>query len=432
MSFREREGTLNEIVIEMKDIQTGLEGLRDVANEPASVVSHPIPVSSSATLFQVASDIRADAGFRPVPPPPPTPVATPATEHCIPPASSIPQACNGKASHEGNEQVNGHSNGNQAGKARADAILLPQVLSLLEEGVCFVDLQDQIRSWNPGAEAITGYRQEEVIGRSCCDRVFLHTSGDGVKACQEKCPSRAALHEEQPQSAELFLLHRDGHRVPVSLRVAPMRGSAGNVIGTIHIFAERKRTLAAIDHAQDFERFTFIDNLTGMGNRRYTEMALTQALEAFQRYGRRPALLIFDVDRLEKINKAFGREAGDQVLRSVARNVNACLRSYDFLGRWHDDEFFGILADTHSDHLAAIAEQCCRQVGSSSVLLEAHSLQTSISMGTSLLVPNDTLETWYQRASRNLREAKLAGGNQAVSDPVNTLFNWFHPSGQKS
>lgn len=323
--------------------------------------------------------------------------------------------------------VPGEANGS-SNSQKADAVLLPQVLTLLEEGVCFIDLKDRIRSWNKGAEAITGYSKDQVIGRSCCERVFMHTSRNGISACQGDCPSRRVLSTGSAQQLEMFLLHRDGHRVPVSLRVAPLRGQAGNVIGSIHIFAERRHSLAAIEHACDFERFTFIDALTGMGNRRYTEVALGQALEAFTRYGRRPALIIFDVDRLTAVNTHFGKEAGDQVLRSVSRTICSCLRSYDFLGRWGDDDFFAILADTHSDHLNGLAEECRRQVASSSILMGSHCLQTSVSMGTSLLVPNDTMETWHGRAARNLLEAKQAGGNRVVSDPVNTLFNWFHPS----
>lgn len=375
---------------EMNTIPAGLEPLRVVSTEPEAAV-HRCMNSSP--------------------------------EHAIS-GHGLPGLTNGCAAAEGN--LNGKATENST--SRADAALLPQVLSLLSEGVCFVDLKDRIRSWNKGAEAITGYRKEEAVGRDCCDRVFLHTTPSGTKACEGECPTRLVLNDGQPREVELFLLHKAGHRVPVSLRIAPMRGHAGNVIGSIHIFSERRHGLAAIEHARDFERFTFIDALTGVGNRRYAEIAVGQAFEAFQRYGRRPALMVFDVDRLDAVNRAFGRDAGDQVLRSIARTVGSCLRSYDFLGRWGGDEFFAILADTHSDHLTSLAEQCQRQVTASSILLNAHCLQASISMGTSLLVPNDTLETWYQRAERNLREAKLAGGNRAVSDPVNTLFNWFHPA----
>lgn len=318
--------------------------------------------------------------------------------------------------------------GSDAHAMRADAVLLPQVLAYLQEGVCFVDLQNQIRSWNKGAEAITGYRKEEVIGHSCCDRVFMHAAAGGSGECQGDCPSRSVLASGSPRELEMFLLHRAGHRVPVSLRVAPLRGVAGSVIGSLHIFAERRHTLAAIEHARDFERFTFIDPLTGMGNRRYTEIALGQAFEAFMRYGRRPALIIFDVDRLEAVNATYGRDAGDQVLRSITRTIGSCLRSYDFLGRWAEDEFFAVLADTHSDHLAALAEECRSQVASSSILLGAHAVQASLSMGTSLLIPNDTPESWLARAERNLREAKLEGGDRIMGDPVNTLFNWFQPN----
>lgn len=374
---------------DVNGIRTGLEPLRALRTESASGLHRISYGSAEQALVNNASV-----------PPPPAP---------------------------GNNPVPAESAGG-ANALKADAVLLPQVLTLLEEGVCFVDLKDRIRSWNKGAETITGYQKEEVIGRSCCERVFMHTTRTGVSACQGECPSRAVLASGAPQELEMFLLHKQGHRLPVSLRVAPLRGNSGQVIGSIHIFAERRHSLAAIEHARDFERFTFIDGLTGMGNQRYTEIVLSQAFEAFARYGRRPALMIFDIDRLHAVNTHFGKEAGDQVLRSVARTLSCCLRSYDFLGRWGDDEFFAILADTHSDHLAQTAEECRRQVASSSVLLGSHCLQTSISVGTSLLVPNDTPETWYARATRNLREAKSAGGNQVVCDPVNTLFNWFHPN----
>lgn len=368
---------------ELNRIQTGLEPLRGIGQESPSGV-HLVSHSSAAPTTVSNGSI----------PPPPVPA----------------------------------ENGAGSQALKADAVLLPQVLTLLEEGVCFVDLKDRIRSWNKGAETITGYQKEEAIGRSCCERVFMHTNRSGMSACQGDCPSRSVLTNGGSKEVEMFLLHKQGHRVPVTLRVAPLRGNSGQVIGSIHIFAERRHSLAAIEHARDFERFTFIDALTGMGNRRYTEIALGQAFEAFVRFGRRPALIIFDVDRLQSVNTHFGREAGDQVLRSVSRTIGSCLRSYDFLGRWSDDEFFAILADTHSDHLMAMAEECRRQVASSSILMGSHCLQTSLSLGSSLLVPNDTMESWYARAARNLREAKLAGGNQVVSDPVNTLFNWFHPN----
>ncbi|MCU0228277.1 MAG: diguanylate cyclase, partial [Bryobacterales bacterium] len=374
--------TVSAMSYETNGIHAGLEPLRVLGQEPSSGV-HLTAAPPPAGRPQVCA------------PPPPPPVAGVAST----PTAPSPQA------------------------AKADAILLPQVLGMLEEGVCFIDTQNRIRSWNQGAEAITGYQKDEVIGRSCCDRVFMHTTRAGESPCHGDCPTRSVLASGQRREVEMFLLHKQGHRLPVSLRVAPLYGTSGAVIGTIHIFAERRHSLAAIEHARDFERFTFIDALTGMGNRRYTEIAMGQAFEAFARYGRRPALIVFDVDRLHAVNAHFGKDAGDQVLRSVARTVGSCLRSYDFLGRWVDDEFFAILADTHSDHLAGMAEECCRQVASSSVLLGSHCLQTSISSGTSLLVPNDTPETWHARAARNLREAKMAGGNRVVGDPVNTLFN---------
>ncbi len=312
--------------------------------------------------------------------------------------------------------------------AAADAALLPQVLEQLHDGVCLLDLKDRIRFWNPGAERITGYKQEEVVGRNCHDRVFSHSNQEGCSSCGDGCPNKSVIATGERQDAEYFLHHKDGYRLPISLRVAPLRGHAGSIIGTIHIFAERQQGLAALEHAKDYERFTFLDPLTEAGNRKYTEVALHQALEAFIRYGRRPGIAMIDIDRMTHLNRSFGLTVGDQVLKAVTKTVISCLRPYDFLGRWRDDQFYAILADTHAEHLAALANQCRAQVAGSALDMGAHCVQASISVGTSLLVPNDTLSTWLGRAERNLREAKSEGGNRVITDPMHTLFNWFQPT----
>lgn len=311
--------------------------------------------------------------------------------------------------------------------AAADAALLPQVLQELHDGVCLLDLKDRIRFWNSGAERITGFRKEEVVGRNCHDRIFVHSNQEGCTVCDDSCPNKSVVATGQRQDAEFFLHHKLGYRLPISLRVAPLRGQGGKIIGTIHIFTARQQGLAALEHARDYERYTFLDPLTEVGNRRYTEVALHQAFEAFVRYGRRPGVAILDIDRLTHVNRAFGLAVGDQLLKAVTKTLVSCLRPYDFLGRWADDQFYAILADTHAEHLATLANQCRAQVAGSTLDLGSHCVQVSMSVGTSLLVPNDSLSTWLGRAERNLREAKSEGGNRVISDPLHTLFNWFQP-----
>ncbi len=319
-------------------------------------------------------------------------------------------------------------NPNPVSAAAADAALLPQVLEQLHDGVCLLDLKDRIRFWNVGAERITGYGKEEVVGRNCHDRVFSHSNTEGCSSCGDDCPNLGVIATGERRDGDYFLHHKDGYRLPITLRVAPLRGHAGTIIGTIHIFTERPQRLAALEHAKDYERFTFLDPLTEAGNRKYTEVALNQAVEAFARYGRRPGVAIIDVDRLAQVNRHYSPAVGDQVLRAVTRTLISCLRPYDFLGRWRDDRFYAILADTHAEHLEDLAGQCRAQVCNSALDLGGQYVQVSVSIGTSLLVPNDTLATWLGRAERNLREAKSEGGNRVIADPMHTLFNWFQPA----
>jgi diguanylate cyclase (GGDEF)-like protein/PAS domain S-box-containing protein len=379
------------------------------AEEPMSHqdnLARVIPMGERTSYVEIPRELRPGAVPTPLIPPPampqPAAPAPPVSQSCLPNAAA-----------------------NNA--AAADAALLPQVLEQLHDGVCLLDLKDRIRFWNSGAERITGYKKEEVVGRNCHDRVFVHASQEGDCACGENCPNKNAIATGARQDAEYFLHHKNGYRLPISLRVAPLRGQSGAIIGTIHIFAERQQGLAALQHALDYERFTFLDPLTEAGNRKYTEVALHQAIEAFVRYGRRPGVAIIDVDRLTHVNRAFGLAVGDQVLKAITKTLISCLRPYDFLGRWADDQFYAILADTHAEHLASMANKCRAQVAGSSLDMGSHCVQVSISVGTSLLVPNDTLTTWLGRAERNLHEAKSEGGNRVITDPMHTLFNWFQP-----
>src|SRR5450432_662773 len=64
------------------------------------------------------------------------------------------------------------------------------------------------------------------------------------------------------------------------------------------------------------------------------------------RHGRALAVLVLDIVHLEQINLARGREAGDQVLRDLWRLVNTSVRGGDITGRWRDDMYAMILAET--------------------------------------------------------------------------------------
>jgi diguanylate cyclase (GGDEF)-like protein len=99
------------------------------------------------------------------------------------------------------------------------------------------------------------------------------------------------------------------------------------------------------------------DALTGLFNRRYIEETLERELHRARRNGRPTSVLMLDVDGLARHNDAFGGEAGDAILRALARLLRGNLRKEDIACRYGDDVFALALSDASLDNAARRAEQ---------------------------------------------------------------------------
>ncbi len=100
----------------------------------------------------------------------------------------------------------------------------------LFDGVFFVNQERKITYWNHGAEAITGYLSEEVVGKGCGDNLLMHTDDRGTQLCLYGCPLSHAMHANEREVVEVYLRHKRGHRVPVSVRVAPVVNDVGETV----------------------------------------------------------------------------------------------------------------------------------------------------------------------------------------------------------
>ena len=119
------------------------------------------------------------------------------------------------------------------------------VLDNLYEGVYFVDPERRITYWNRGAERISGYPSEMVIGKSCSEDILIHVDDDGQPLCKRACPLTDAMHNREARSAEIYLHHADGHRVPVYVRATPLFDEQGQVVGAAEVFSENTPMVAA-------------------------------------------------------------------------------------------------------------------------------------------------------------------------------------------
>lgn len=290
------------------------------------------------------------------------------------------------------------------------------VLDNLIEGVCAFDLQQRITFWSRGAENITGYQAHEVIGRHCHDNVLVHLDVHGERQCTQGCALRSAIAAGECRSVDLFILHKQGHRVPVLVRSTPLMDPSGKVIGAIQTFVENTAGVAALDRIRELERMSYTDPLTELANRRYTEIMLRTRMEELQRYGWPFGAIMLDIDNLKDINDAFGHGGGDAVLRAVGKTLHLGSRPFDVKGRWGGDEFVAVLANVDRAGLDQAVRRLVALVEQTHVPYEGVVLTTTVSAGAVLARANETVEELMARADRLLYDSKQQGKNRMSVD----------------
>lgn len=232
------------------------------------------------------------------------------------------------------------------------------ILENLSDGVYFVNLERKVTYWNKAAAEISGFAAQDVVGHACHDNLLVHTDADGCLLCVKGCPLTATFGSAKNQELQIFLRHRDGHRVPVFVHVSPMLDAEGKMAGAVEVFRKDSERLAALDRAMEMEQLALMDPLTSVGNRRYTEKTLAERAEAFRRDGEPYSMLFIDLDHFKSINHTYGHAAGDAVLQAVARTLEGNLRAFDFLGRWGGEEFVAILSTADAASATAVAQRC--------------------------------------------------------------------------
>lgn len=286
------------------------------------------------------------------------------------------------------------------------------IIDNLYDGVYFVDRDRTITYWNKGAERITGYPATQTVGRACRDNLLNHVTANGIELCKNNCPLAAVMEDGNPREAEVYVHHKDGHRVPIIVRATALRDEEGNIIGAIESFSNNKPVIDTRRKLQEMRHIVHTDRLTSIGNRQLVEGRLRAVIAECAHTKGSAGLLFMDIDNFKKVNDTYGHLAGDQVLRMVSATFNHSLRATDTIGRWGGEEFIAILKDIDEDEaLHMIAEKVRTLIEFSRLDLDDQNLTVTISIGATRLRPDDTPESIVNRADGLMYQSKKAGRN---------------------
>ena len=242
---------------------------------------------------------------------------------------------------------------------------------------------------------------------------------------------------EQVRIGEVFPIPHNGHRPPAELvegilgeiGVAPNGkpwdcGACG--YGTCRTFAEAaaqgRTTLKScppyLDKlAKHAQLQAAVDALTGLATYRVLRDRLASEVARSERAGDSFVVLFVDLDNFKQVNDQFGHEAGNEVLRSAARECASHIRSTDLAARYGGDEFVLVLVRTRVEGGRGVADKVRGSVEAMGRRLSYPEGLVTVSIGVAEFAPGRGPETEdvLVAADRALYRAKASGRNQVAT-----------------
>ncbi len=217
------------------------------------------------------------------------------------------------------------------------------------EGIVITDDKARITAVNPAFEAITGYSEQEVVGKN---PNILHSGRQLTDFYHEMW---ATLQETGYWQGEVWNRKKDGEVYPEWLTISTIRDENNEVLNYVGVFSdisEIKKTKGELAF------ISYHDPLTDLPNRVLFYEHLQHAINRAERTSSNMALLFIDLDRFKDVNDSLGHNVGDKLLTLVAQRLSEILRSNDTISRIGGDEFTILIEDLTSQHEATtIAEK---------------------------------------------------------------------------
>jgi diguanylate cyclase (GGDEF)-like protein/PAS domain S-box-containing protein len=281
-------------------------------------------------------------------------------------------------------------------------------LDSIGDAVLVTDLAGTVTYLNLEAEILTGWSRDEALGQPLAT-VFQIIDGTSRNVAPN--PAHRAIAEDRTVELAIgcVLLRRDGTEMGIEDSAAPIHDRDGAVTGAVIVFHDVARSRLMSEQMAYLARY---DHLTGLANTVLMTERVDQVIRLAHRHGKRAALLFIDLNGFKDVNDLHGHDFGDQVLRAVARRLEACVRESDTVCRRGGDEFVILLAEIECRRDAArVAKKVLAAIYAPHVI-EGHAVRVSASIGISLYPDDgDDATALLRCADVAMYEAKAGGQN---------------------
>jgi diguanylate cyclase (GGDEF)-like protein/PAS domain S-box-containing protein len=285
-------------------------------------------------------------------------------------------------------------------------------------GVMISDANNVIIRVNHAFTQITGYSDQEVIGKN--PRLL----NSGCQSADFYAAMWNSIKRDGGWNGEIWNKRKSGEIYPEHLNITVVKNQSGTIQYYVATLTDITMSRAAAD---EIRQLAFYDTLTRLPNRRLLNDRLTQALAASKRSSRHGGLMFIDLDNFKPLNDRHGHVVGDLLLIEVADRLKNCVREMDTVARFGGDEFVVILSELDACKVESITQAGIVAEKIRSTLSEPYRLTLNhegqpdyaiehyctASIGVALFINHEgTQEDISKRADMAMYQAKEAGRNQ--------------------
>lgn len=253
--------------------------------------------------------------------------------------------------------------------------LLEKALENIQEGIILTDAQSRIVAVNPAFSQLTGYRADEVVGKS---PAILKSGFHGDEFYREIYDS---VQKKGSWQGEIRNRHKDGEICLEWLNVSVVRNDNGEADYYIGVYSDIS---SHEDTRKRLHKLAYYDELTGLPNRTLLNDRLSLGLAHSKRDAAMMAILFIDLDGFKAINDLHGHLTGDQLLMEVAKRLLSCVREGDTLSRIGGDEFVALLRNIADEQVTMQVAERMLEACAEPFVLDGKELFVTASVGISL------------------------------------------------
>ncbi len=281
-------------------------------------------------------------------------------------------------------------------------------IGLTDYALVSLDNHGCVQGWNPSIARITGFTEDQVIGRS----LSMFYPEDAIS--EQRVLDR--LHEADRTGWSLdegWCVRADAGRYWGSCLIAPLH-DRDDALTDEHAYSLIIRDVSdRREAAEALLKAVSCDHLTGLLNRRAFVEAVELEMQRWARFPRPLSLVMIDADHFKRINDQYGHAAGDAVLRHLAAGMTATFRAMDVLARFGGEEFVVLLPDTTLEGAEVVAQRLCQLLASQAVEVGGQAVRYTISAGIATMDADvSDFDALMQRADEALYAAKAGGRNR--------------------